>query len=138
MRIAIDARGINWYKGTGIGTYTENVLKQLLNIDKENYYHIYWSGDYYDSYNGENSRIIMTSKKHRRFFQQNYFPGNIQKEKIDLYHVPQNGIGLCECVHCRKIITIHDLIPYIMPETVGPGYLLNFLKDVSNRQFLKD
>lgn len=23
MNISIDGRGINWYKGTGIGTYTE-------------------------------------------------------------------------------------------------------------------
>ena len=130
MRIAIDARGINWYKGTGIGTYTDNVLTQLLNIDEENYYHIYWSGDDYERFNSQNSKIIMTSRKHHRFFQQNYIPGNLQKEKIDIYHVPQNGIGLSENVRCKKVITIHDLIPYIMPETVGKGYLLKFLKEV--------
>jgi glycosyltransferase involved in cell wall biosynthesis len=131
MKIAIDARGVNWYKGSGIGTYTENVLRQLLNIDKENYYHIYWSGDSYDRFNNdENSRVIMTSRKHRRFFQQSYFPNNIKKEKIDLFHVPQNGIGLSENITCKTMITIHDLIPYIMPETVGRGYLMEFLKAV--------
>ena len=36
MRIAVDARGINFYSGTGIGTYTENVLKNLINIDSMN------------------------------------------------------------------------------------------------------
>lgn len=131
MKIAIDARGVNWYKGTGIGTYTENVLRQLLNIDKENYYHVYWSGDNYDKFNNEeNSKVIMTSRKHKRFFQQSYFPNNIRKEKIDLFHVPQNGIGLSENVTCKTMITIHDLIPYIMPETVGRGYLMEFLKAV--------
>lgn len=130
MRIAIDARGVNWYKGTGIGTYTDNILTQLLNIDDENYYHLYWSGDDYERFNSQNSKIIMTSKKHHRFFQQNYIPGNLQKEKIDIYHVPQNGIGLCDSIRCKKVITIHDLIPYIMPETVGKGYLLKFLKEV--------
>jgi len=40
MRFAIDARGVNWYRGTGIGTYTENVLSNLLNLDKENFYNI--------------------------------------------------------------------------------------------------
>lgn len=132
MRIAIDARGVNWYKGTGIGTYTDKVLSQLLNIDKENYYHIYWSGEDYDRFSYANSKIIMTSKKHHRFFQQNYMPANLLKEKIDLYHVPQNGIGLWEKIQCKKVITVHDLIPYIMPETVGKGYLLKFLKDVPN------
>jgi glycosyltransferase involved in cell wall biosynthesis len=33
-------------------------------------------------------------------------------------------------VESRKLATIHDLIPYIMPETVGKGYLLKFLKDM--------
>ncbi|OPJ63369.1 glycosyltransferase family 4 protein [Clostridium oryzae] len=132
MRIAMDARGINWYRGSGIGTYTDSLLCTLLNIDKENYYHIYWSGDDYDRVTNDNSRIIMTSRKHHRFFQQSYIPGNLAKENIDIYHVPQNGIGLCSAVNCRKVITIHDLIPYIMPETVGRGYLLKFLKEVPN------
>ena len=33
MKISIDARGINLYKGSGIGTYTENLLREILNID---------------------------------------------------------------------------------------------------------
>jgi len=41
MKIAIDARGINLYSGTGIGTYTENVLKNLINIDIVNNYHVF-------------------------------------------------------------------------------------------------
>lgn len=130
MRIAIDARGVNWYKGTGIGTYTDNILKQLLKIDIENKYHIYWSGDNYDSYKNENSKTIMTSRRHKKFFQQYYFPNNLIKENIDLFHVPQNGIGLSAEVDCKKVITIHDLIPYVMPETVGKGYLSEFLREV--------
>jgi glycosyltransferase involved in cell wall biosynthesis len=130
MRIAIDARGINWYRGTGIGTYTDNVLKNLLRMDKENYYHIYWSGNNYEEFQQNNSQVLMASKKHHRFFEQNFFPENSKGNNIDIYHVPQNGIGLCENIQCKKIATIHDLIPYIMPETVGRGYLLKFLKDV--------
>ena len=30
MKIAIDARGINWYKGTGIGTYTDRILNYMM------------------------------------------------------------------------------------------------------------
>lgn len=44
--------------------------------------------------------------------------------------MPQNGIGFSEEISCKKLITIHDLIPYIMPETVGRGYLLKFLKEM--------
>lgn len=130
MRIAIDARGINWYKGTGIGTYTDKVLKYLLKQDKENYYHIYWSGEDYTEFQNNNAKIIMASKKHHRFFEQYYFPHNLKEEQMDIFHVPQNGIGLNENISCKKIVTIHDLIPYIMPQTVGKGYLLKFLKEV--------
>ena len=35
MKISIDARGVNLYKGSGIGTYIENLLRELLNIDKK-------------------------------------------------------------------------------------------------------
>ncbi|MBU3189048.1 glycosyltransferase family 4 protein [Clostridium bowmanii] len=130
MRIAIDARGINFYSGTGIGTYTENVLKNLVNIDTLNNYHVFWSGDNYETIKRENCKIVMTSKKHQRFFEDYYFPANLSKEKIDIYHMPQNGIGFSQEISCKKIITIHDLIPYVMPETVGKGYLLKFLKEM--------
>ena len=130
MRIAIDARGINLYNGTGIGTYTENVLKNLINIDTINNYHIFWSGNNYEGIKRDNCKIVMTSKKHQRFFEDYYFPQNISKENIDIYHMPQNGIGFSQEISCKKIVTIHDLIPYIMPETVGRGYLLKFLKEM--------
>lgn len=130
MRIAIDARGINWYKGTGIGTYTNYVLSYVLDQDKENYYHIYWSGEAYQEFEKENSKILMASKRHHRFFEQSYFPQNVKEEKIDIFHMPQNGIGLSDNIGCKKIVTVHDLIPYVMPETVGKGYLLKFLAEM--------
>lgn len=130
MRLAIDGRGINWYNGSGIGTYTENLLKNLLNIDTDNFYQIYWSGENYEIYEKENTNLVMCSKKYQRFFQDDFFPENLKKENIDLYHIPQNGVGLNNQIHCKKIVTIHDLIPYIMPETVGSGYLLKFLKEM--------
>ncbi|CAM2756668.1 glycosyltransferase family 1 protein [Hathewaya histolytica] len=130
MKIAIDCRGINWYHGTGIGTYTDNLLKNLLKIDDENYYHLFWSGLGYEKYEKYNANFIMSSEKHHRFFQQHIFPNNIENEKIDIYHVPQNGIGLSNNIDCIKFVTVHDLIPYVMPETVGKGYLNKFLKEM--------
>ena len=126
----MDARGINWYKGTGIGTYTYNVLKNLINDNKEDFYNIYWSGKDYEEFMDDNTQILMASKKHHRFFEQHFFPSNLQSKNIDLFHIPQNGIGLTEYVSCKKVVTIHDLIPYLMPETVGKGYLLKFLEEL--------
>lgn len=128
MKIAIDARGINLYKGTGIGTYTQNVLRNILDMNTSSFFNIYWCGEDYKSYEQENTKIILTSKKHRRFFEYNYFPVNINMDSMDIYHIPQNGIGMNPNISCKKVCTIHDLIPYTLPETVGNGYLKNFLK----------
>ncbi|MBC2579905.1 glycosyltransferase family 1 protein [Clostridium sp. DJ247] len=130
MKIAIDARGVNWYKGTGIGTYTDKILRYMVSKHREHKYHIYWSGPDYDSYKHSNTKIIMTSNKHHKFFEQNYFPNNLAKENADIYHIPQNGIGISEKILCKTVVTIHDLIPYILPETVGKGYLSKFLDQI--------
>lgn len=128
MKIAIDARGTNLYKGTGIGTYTQALIKNLLELDNKNQYILYWCGNGYKDFKKQNSEIILSSKKHQRFFEVNYFPYYNYKEKIDIYHVPQNGLGIEHSLGERKICTIHDLIPYLMPETVGKGYLKSFLR----------
>ncbi len=128
MKIAIDARGVTLYKGTGIGTYTQALIKNLLEMDHNNQYTLFWCGGEYKAYKKQNSQIILTSKKHQRFFEANYFPYYNHKENIDIYHVPQNGLGIEHSLGEKCITTIHDLIPYLMPETVGKGYLKGFLK----------
>lgn len=130
MKIGIDARGINLYKGTGIGTYTDNLVRELLNIDSRNSYTLYWYGKGYEIFKRDNCKINLISKGHHDFFERGYLPYNTVKNNIDIYHIPQNGIGLSENLSCIKIATIHDLIPYVMPETVGKGYLLKFLKAI--------
>lgn len=130
MKFSIDARGINLYKGSGIGTYTENLLRELLNIDTKNNYSIFWTGENYESYKKDNSKIIFTSKKHGTFYENYYYPNYIEENNIDMHHIPQNGIGLNELYTSSVVVTIHDLIPYILPETVGRGYLQRFLRDM--------
>ncbi|ATD55959.1 glycosyltransferase family 4 protein [Clostridium chauvoei] len=130
MKISIDARGINMYKGTGIGTYTENVVTELLNIDKDNDYTLFWTGEDYNNYKNNNSKIVFSSRKHGRFYENFYFPNYIKDNEIDLHHIPQNGIGLTDDYKTNCVVTIHDLIPYLMPETVGKGYLERFLRDM--------
>ncbi|MCR1935386.1 glycosyltransferase family 4 protein [Clostridium tepidum] len=130
MNISIDARGINWYKGTGIGTYTEKVLTNMIKENNKDSFNIYWSGENYLKFKEHNTNIILTSRKHNKFFEQTYIPYHLNNAKCDVYHIPQNGIGISENINCKIVVTIHDLIPYIMPETVGRGYLNKFLKEM--------
>ncbi|KHO40333.1 glycosyltransferase family 4 protein [Clostridium tetani] len=130
MKIGFDARAINLYNGTGIGTYTQNILKHVLDLDRENFYHIYWWGENYNDFSKDNSKVLLTSKRRKSFYEEYYFPANLDRESVDLYHVPQNGMGLSKNTSCKKVITVHDLIPYTMPETVGRGYLKKFLRNM--------
>lgn len=130
MNISIDARGINLYNGTGIGTYTENLVKELLNIDKEDDFLLFWTGKNYEQYKKDNCKIVFTSSRHGGFYENYYFPTFLRNNKIDLHHIPQNGIGLCDNYDTNCVVTIHDLIPYVLPETTGRRYLERFLKNM--------
>ncbi|MEG0481422.1 MAG: glycosyltransferase family 1 protein, partial [Clostridium sp.] len=85
MKIAIDARGATWYKGTGIGTYTNQVLQYLLSEDFINQYHLYWAGPNYREIYKENVSINVSSKRHHRFFEDYYIPQNIKNNNVDIY-----------------------------------------------------
>ncbi len=126
----IDARGATWYRGTGIGTYTYNLLTNILKLDKDSSYDLLCSGEKIPEFETKNTKIIMSSRKHQRFFEDYYIPSYGIKENIDLLHLPQNGLGLSSEGNFAKLVTIHDLIPYILPETVGKGYLKKFLQSM--------
>ncbi|MGL4990226.1 MAG: glycosyltransferase family 4 protein [Sarcina sp.] len=130
MKILIDSRGASWYRGTGIGTYTHNLLQALISLDRINDYHLFCSGNEYCDYKSTNTKILMSSKKHKTFFEEFYMPKYSKDKNIDIFHVPQNGIGLINNNNCLNIATIHDLIPYVLPQTTGPGYLKNFMKKI--------
>lgn len=131
MHISIDARGAAWYAGTGIGTYTMQIVRHLLDIDNCNNYYLFWSGREYGKFKSyPNVKVSISSRKHHRFWENYYIPEQLKNKNIDIYHVPQNGIGLPQRKNCLYVATIHDLIPYIMPETVGKGYLSKFISQM--------
>ncbi len=131
MKIGIDSRGATLYKGTGIGTYTNNLVIELLkNCSSKDNFTLFCCGNFNNKFITSNSKIIYSSNKHGSFYEQCYFPEISTKLHLDLFHIPQNGLGLNVKPSIPTIVTIHDLIPYIMPETVGKGYLEHFLSDM--------
>lgn len=130
MKIAFDGRGINLYRGTGIGTYSENLLKNLIHLSSEHQYEIYWRGKGYEPFQASNSDILITSRGQHSFFEKYFIPKHISSYKVDLFHAPQNGIGYTSDLDCKLLVTIHDIIPYTMPETSGRGYHKKFLSEI--------
>lgn len=132
MKIAIDARSAALHHGTGIGTYTENLISEMLSLNSKDEFTLFCSGKINENFNTKNSNIIYSSGRHGGFYEKYYIPSKLIKTNIDLYHIPQNGIGFNFDTEIPTIVTIHDLIPYIMPETVGISYLDRFLHDMPN------
>ena len=128
MKIGIDGRAASWYRGTGIGTYTYQLLKNLEHVDPSNEYYLFWPGDDYDFLKrGPMLKVEEIGPKKDLFWEEVHIPTRLSEERVEIYHVPQNGIGLPKKKASKYVVTIHDLIPYTMPETVGKGYLRIFL-----------
>lgn len=132
MKFAIDSRSINLHSGSGIGTYTKNLIVNLLKLDKTDIFNLFWTGNELDDCIKDNVKIYHTSGRFGGFYENFYIPNLINKYNFDLYHIPQNGIGYPFDWSINVVVTIHDLIPYILPETVGTGYLNRFLRDMPN------
>lgn len=132
MKIGIDGRAAKWYRGTGIGTYTYELINSINKIDASNEYLIFFP----DTSSSEikfNPNITLrniTVDKKNNFWEEVNIPNILKNDEIELYHVPQNGVGLPMDKKCRFVITLHDVIPYKMPETVSDRYLRIFNEEL--------
>ena len=44
MKIGIDSRGVNLYSGSGIGTYTKNLIINMINNNTKDTFNLIWTG----------------------------------------------------------------------------------------------
>lgn len=132
MNIGIDARAARWYRGTGIGTYTYQLIYNINLMDKINRYLLFLPDENVSDLNpGDNIDIKMISEDRKEnFWVEIDIPNILTNTGIDVYHVPQNGIGLPKVKNCPFVITLHDVIPYRMPETVGPQYYEIYMREI--------
>ncbi len=131
MKIGIDGRAAKWYRGTGIGTYTYQLISSINTIDKNNDYLIFLPDDsslkdLNDNFHIESVMANFTEN----FWDEVKVPNLLGKQNMDLYHVPQNGVGISTNISCKKTITLHDIIPLRMPETVSDKYLKIFNEEL--------
>lgn len=67
MKIAIDARSSTLHQGTGIGTYTSNLISEILSLDSNDEFTLFCSGKFNKEFNKENVNIIYSSGRHGGF-----------------------------------------------------------------------
>lgn len=125
MKIVIDCRF--WGpKHTGLGRYTQNLVENILKIDKKNEYLLLGESEFSIA----NCQFQKVSASHYSLEEQLELPRILQKIKPDLVHFPHFNAPL----YCPfpMVITIHDLIKHyskgVRTTTRTPWiYLLKYL-----------
>jgi glycosyltransferase involved in cell wall biosynthesis len=108
MKIGIDARML-LDRATGIGRYTEKLIENLAEMDKENEYLILASKPLNGlAGNNPNFHLKVVEQKVFSISEQFALSKIIKSEKLDLFHAPSFVAPLSQS--CPSVMTIHDLI----------------------------
>jgi len=109
MKIGIDARFVG-PEGTGLGKYTEELIKNLEKIDKKNQYCIFLrqSNWQYLKLKNKNFKKTLADVPWYSFEEQIKMPSIFRKQNLDLLHVPHFNVPIF--FREKFVVTIHDLI----------------------------
>jgi glycosyltransferase involved in cell wall biosynthesis len=132
LKIAIEARPIKWSYGTGIGNYTFSLIQKLNELDTVNEYTFLWADNRpmpHIPFTREYSFYYLPKDDEREMVEMPYW---LAREKADIFHLPQNGFRIPDPKSCKIIVTIHDLIPYFLPEMVRSSFLKRFITEMPN------
>ncbi|WBW98448.1 glycosyltransferase family 4 protein [Oceanirhabdus sp. W0125-5] len=125
MRIGFDCRAAAWYKGTGIGNYSYKLIENILPF-KPHSYDLYTPNNYFinnlSSYDSPITFHSITGGNKDGFWNRVNSNQYELSRNLDIFHTPQNGIGLPQNKSCPLVVTLHDIIPLRMPETVSKTF----------------
>jgi glycosyltransferase involved in cell wall biosynthesis len=132
-RIGIDARFYGPL-GKGLGRYTQEIVDNILEMDKENQYIIFLNRDNYKDLIADKNNVkkVLADVRWYTVKEQLVMPFLIWREKLDLVHFPHFNVPLL--VPTKFVVTIHDLIltkfPTPRATTLGP-----FLYNIKNSAY---
>jgi glycosyltransferase involved in cell wall biosynthesis len=108
-RIGIDARFYGPL-GKGLGRYTQEIVDNIIKIDKENEYVVFLRKENFDEFQSDNPKVkkILADVRWYSIAEQILMPFYIWRAKVDLMHFPHFNVPIFSSK--RFIITIHDLI----------------------------
>jgi glycosyltransferase involved in cell wall biosynthesis len=152
MRIGIDARNIVWNQRGGLGHYAEELVRHLLRLETAHHFSLFRPDSAEPFPPGLPGRVvpgmIPGNDYHladvggnclaREAAEAALVAAAVDDERLDLYHVPQNGIGLPARKNCRFVITLHDVIPLTLPWAVHSRYVEEFTRRAPEAARLAD
>ena len=128
MRIGIDARKLHDF---GIGTYLQNLLKELVRLDDDAQYVVLCRAVDAEWLAALGPRVqpVVTGAGNYSVREQIEVPWRLWRAGVDLFHTPHYVLPIL--VPCRSIVTVHDCIHLMFPQ-----YLPNRLASVYARFFM--
>ncbi len=119
-----------WYRGTGVGNYTQQLIANLQALPGDEQYRILWADNEEPPPLPERWRAFPMPRQHQADLP--LIERWLRDEAIDIYHVPQNGMRVPDDLGAtRLVVTVHDLIPFVMPETVNASFRRRFQREVT-------
>lgn len=126
IRIGIDARPLS-YLLTGIGIYLKCLLENLQEIDTLNHYYLISNAPItirlknkkWSKIEGKIKRKLLSTS-----WMQICSPIAVHKKRIDLFWGPRHHIPVLLPSKTKTIVTIHDIVHRLYPETMALPNLL--------------
>lgn len=125
MKIAINVQFLN-KPNTGTGQYLINLLKVLLEIDKDNEYILYLDDKTDFDFSNSLSKVKIKIVKvpfytrddliRKTLWEKFVFPNAVKKDKVDLVWSPYFSVSRFRDI--QHIMTIHDVIYRIFPQYI--------------------
>lgn len=133
MSILFDARAAYLYPGTGLGTYSRQLLLQFLQsglgLTEEIHYWCPNRRIASAQLRKDLIKLANTLEKEPRFWAA-LMEKPVRDRGVSLLHLPNNGLGGKPQAGMGLVVTVHDLIPYLLPETCSKEYLKIFTEQM--------
>lgn len=126
MKIGVDARPLSYTK-TGIGVYLEHLLDSLQSEDNHNRYYLISSAPikyFLTNINWHKIEGRFKNKCLSTLWMQLFAPLYILKYRIDLFWSPRHHLPIFLPPKTVSIITVHDLVHRLYPQTMPLSHLL--------------
>jgi len=108
MKIGIDAR-LYGLKHTGIGRYVMELISSLSKINSGHQFTVFTHPDNHSKISqSKNFKVIPVNIRHYSLKEQLLFPGIIDRQKLDLVHIPHFNVPIS--LQTPYVVTIHDLL----------------------------
>ncbi|MBQ6810927.1 MAG: glycosyltransferase family 4 protein [Firmicutes bacterium] len=124
MNILIDASAATLYRSTGIGAYASELIHALKDLPIAEHISVF-NGKTIHGLREEEPILPATHCNFWEIVSQNR---TVSAMGFDLYHNLHNGIGM-KTGSKNTLVTIHDMIPFVLPQYCGSPYKEIFLKE---------